>query len=264
MRPLQMIVFIKQVPDTSEVRLDPKTGTLIRDGVPSIINPDDLHALEGALAVKDRRPGSCITVITMGPPQAETALRQALAMGCDRAVLVCDRAAAGSDTWATSQVLAAAARKTGHCDILFAGRQAIDGDTAQVGPQVAEKLGLPQATYVSSVQAGENSVVVRREFEDGCHLLELPMPCMLTAIEALGRPRYPSFPGVYRAYEQEIPVWGIAQLGLDAEETGLEGSPTKVYKTFTPVLERAGVCLKPEDGQGMGDLIKKLLESRAV
>ncbi|NLP30987.1 MAG: electron transfer flavoprotein subunit beta/FixA family protein, partial [Clostridiales bacterium] len=183
---MKIVVCLKQVPDTNEVKIDPKTGTLIREGVPSIINPDDKNALEEALVLKEEN-GAHVTVVSMGPPQAEAALREALAMGADEAILVSDRAFAGADTLATSNALAGALRQLDY-DIIFAGRQAIDGDTAQVGPEIAEHLGLPQVTYVEEVKVNGNELEVRRAWEDGYETLTVKTPVLLTAIKELNEP----------------------------------------------------------------------------
>ena len=186
---MKIVVCIKQVPDTVEVKIDPKTGTLIRDGVPSIINHDDKTGIEAALTLREQ-VGGTVTVVSMGPPQADVALREALAMGCDEAILVSGREFGGSDTYATSGILAAALKKIGY-DLIITGRQAIDGDTAQVGPQIAEKLHVPQVSYVEEIkEATEDYVVVRRQFEDGYHIIKIKTPCLLTAIAELATPRY--------------------------------------------------------------------------
>ncbi|MBR5122521.1 MAG: electron transfer flavoprotein subunit beta/FixA family protein, partial [Anaerotignum sp.] len=199
---MKIVVCIKQVPDTVEVKIDPKTGTLIRDGVPSIINHDDKTGIEAALQLKEQLGGT-VTVVSMGPPQADVALREALAMGCDEAYLVSAREFGGSDTYATSGILAAALKKVGY-DLVITGRQAIDGDTAQVGPQIAEKLTLPQVSYVEEVkEATEEYVVVKRQYEDGYHIVKIKTPCLLTAIAELATPRYMSVRGIVEAYEKE-------------------------------------------------------------
>ncbi|MCX7884968.1 MAG: electron transfer flavoprotein subunit beta/FixA family protein [Caloramator sp.] len=228
---MNILVFIKQVPDTNEVKIDPKTGTLIREGVPSIINPDDKNALEEALKIKESK-GARVTVVTMGPPQAEKALREALSMGADEAVLLTDRAFAGADTWATSLVLAKAAEKIGY-DLIFAGRQAIDGDTAQVGPEIAEHLNIPQITYVEKVEALDGKLIVRRALEDGYEVLSVNMPCLLTCIKELNQPRYMNMYDIFTCYEKEIKVMNIKDLDIESERVGLSGSPTKVKKSFT-------------------------------
>ena len=209
---MKIVVCIKQVPDTVEVKIDPKTGTLIRDGVPSIINPDDKTGIEAALQLKEKMAGSTVTVVSMGPPQADVALREALAMGCDEAILVSGREFGGSDTYATSGILAAAL-KTLEYDVIITGRQAIDGDTAQVGPQIGEKLALPQVSYVEDIQeVAADYLVVRRQFEDGYHIIKIKTPCLLTAIAELAQPRYMSVRGVVEAYEKEIKVLGFEDL----------------------------------------------------
>lgn len=242
---MRIIVCVKQVPDTNEVRIDPVKGTLIRDGVPSIVNPDDKNALEAALALKDQDPKVQVTVLTMGPPQAEDALRECLAMGADEAILLSDRAFAGADTWATSNTLAAAVRKISDYGIIFAGRQAIDGDTAQVGPQLAERLGIAQVTYVQKIEwSGEQTLRVERQLEDGFEVIEVKTPCALTAIKELNKPRYMSVGGIYDAFrEKKITVWTLKDLGLHTGQVGLDASPTQVARSFTPEPKGAGVKL---------------------
>lgn len=236
---MNIIVCIKQVPDTTEVRIDPITGTLIREGVPSIMNPDDKNALEEALALKDSH-GANVTVITMGPPQAEAILREAMAMGADDAVLVSDRAFAGADTLATSHALAATIKKIGKYDIVFAGRQAIDGDTAQVGPEIAEHLGLPQITYVEKVDVIDGGLKVRRAWEDGYEVLNVKTPVLLTAIKELNEPRYMNIGNIFGLFEKEIKVWNVDDINADREKMGLKGSPTKVKKSMTKEAKGAG------------------------
>ena len=200
----KIIVCAKQVPDTNVIKINPKTGTLIRDGVPSILNHADANALEEALKIKDKYPDTYITVVTMGPPQANDLLFECIAMGADEGVLVSDRAVGGSDTWATSNTLEAAIRKIGDFDLIFAGRQAIDGDTAQVGPQIAE-LDLPQVTYVEEFEIADNmkDITVKRQLEDGYELIKLQTPCMLTAIKELNTPRYMSMSGIFADKEMK-------------------------------------------------------------
>ena len=253
---------IKLVPDTVEVKIDPKTGTLIRDGVPSIINHDDKTGIEAALTIREKLGGT-VTVVSMGPPQADVALREALAMGCDEAVLVSAREFGGSDTYATSGIIAAALKQLDY-DLIITGRQAIDGDTAQVGPQIAEKLHLPQVSYVEEVvDAKEEYVVVRRQFEDGYHIVKVKTPCLLTAIAELAEPRYMSVGGVFDAYQKEIRVFGFDLLkdDLELDMIGLKGSPTNVYKSFTKEVKGAGTILNdltPE--QAVEAIVKKLEE----
>lgn len=237
---MKIIVCVKQVPDTNEVKIDPVKGTLIREGVPSILNHDDANALEEALRIKDHDPDTHITVITMGPPQAKETLQECIAMGADDAVLLSDRALGGSDTWATSNAIAAGIRKLGEYDLIFAGRQAIDGDTAQVGPQLAEKLGLPQVTYVQEFSIKGNEIMVKRALETGYEVLKLKTPCLLTAIKELNCPRYMSVRGIYKAAAFDIKVWSAADIGVDLTTVGLEASPTNVLKSFTPAKKGKG------------------------
>ena len=237
----KIVVCVKQVPDTNEIKINPDTGTLIRDGVPSILNYDDANALEEALKVKDRNPDTKITVITMGPPQAKDMLRECLAMGADEAILLSDRALGGSDTWATSNALAAGIRKIKDYDLIFAGRQAIDGDTAQVGPQIAEKLDLTQVTYVRKFDINGNEITVNRALEDGYEVIKLKTPCVLTAIKELNKPRYMSIGGIFKTKDAEIKVWSAADIGVDLTTVGLKASPTNVFKSFTPKPKGKGV-----------------------
>jgi electron transfer flavoprotein beta subunit len=263
----KIIVCAKQVPDTNEIKIDPVTKTLMREGVPSILNHDDANALEEALKIKDKYPDTHITVVSMGPPQAKDMLIECLAMGADEAVLASDRALGGSDTWSTSNAVAAVIDKLEGYDLIFAGRQAIDGDTAQVGPQIAEKLGLPQVTYVSEFEMSPDMkhITVKRALEDGYELIEIETPCMLTAIKELNTPRYMSLSGIFDACKKDIPVMGAAALGVDVEkEVGLDASPTKVYRSFTPAPKGKGEML---EGETEKDLAKSLiigLKSRHV
>jgi electron transfer flavoprotein beta subunit len=240
---MKIVVCVKQVPDTNEIKINPETGTLIREGVPSILNPDDANALEQALQIKDQNPDTKVTVITMGPPQAKEMLQECIAMGADEGILLSDRALGGSDTWATSNAIAAGINKIGEYDIIFAGRQAIDGDTAQVGPQVAEKLGIPQVTYVESFELEGDSILVHRALEDGYEKLRLKTPCLLTAIKELNEPRYMSIRGIIKGANSEIPVWSAADIGVDLTSVGLKASPTNVFKSFTPKPKGAGVAV---------------------
>lgn len=232
---MNIIVCIKQVPDTNEVKIDPVKGTLIREGVPSIINPDDKNALEEALRIKDENENVKVTLLSMGPPQAEVALVEAIAMGADEGILLSDRAFAGSDTWATSTALAAGINYIGNYDIIFCGRQAIDGDTAQVGPQIAEHLGIPQITYVEELNIENGKIKARRALEDGYFIIESEMPALITAIKELNEPRYPSIKGIYEAYKgDKIKVLSAKDIKADVNNIGLDGSPTKVNNSFTP------------------------------
>ena len=264
---MKIVVCIKQVPDTSEVKLDPKTNTLIRDGVPSIINPDDKAGIEAALQLKEK-VGGTVTVISMGPPQADAALREALAMGCDEAILVTDRAFGGADTWATSSTIAAALKKVDY-DIIITGRQAIDGDTAQVGPQIAEHLGIPQVSYAEEiVDAAEGKVVVKRQFEDRYHVIEVKTPCLITALAELATPRYMTVHGIFDAYrEKEVKVWTLEELKdtVDMANIGLKGSPTNVKQSFTKQAKGAGTVLKDASAdEAVKAIIAKLEEKYII
>ncbi len=232
---MHIIVLVKQVPNTSEVRIDPKTGNLIREGVESVLNPEDRHALEGALQIKDQT-GAKVTVVTMGPPQAIEVLCEAIAMGADKGILLSDKAFAGADTWATSTALGLAIKRLGEFDIIFAGRQAIDGDTAQIGPQVAEFLGIPQLTYVSWFELKQDKIIVERRVENGCEKVEAPLPVLLTCLSTLNHPRYPTVAGLLDATSKYAPieVWNASDIGAKAHDVGLSGSLTQVVQTFTP------------------------------
>jgi len=264
----KIIVCAKQVPDTNEIRINPVTKTLIREGVPSILNHDDANALEEALKIKDEFPDTYITVITMGPPQAKDMLIECLAMGADDAILASDRALGGSDTWATSNALAAVIDKLGGCDLLFAGRQAIDGDTAQVGPQIAEKLGIPQVTYVREFKIDQDmkSITVKRALEDGYEVIKIKTPCMLTAIKELNTPRYMTVRGIFDSCKREITTWGAKELGVDPDkEVGLDASPTNVFRSFTPVPKGKGVIIKGDDDKEIADkLLVNLKNKHAI
>lgn len=257
---MKIVVCIKQVPDTTEVKLDPKTGTLIRDGVPSIINPDDKAGLEAALRMKDQY-GAHITVLTMGPPQADIALREAIAMGADRAILLTDRAFAGADTLATSSALAGALRKIDY-DIIVAGRQAIDGDTAQVGPQIAEHLSIPSVTYVEEVrEASADSITVKRAFEDGYHIVKVKTPCLITALKELNESRYMRVVGIFDSFEDgKVETWSVNDIDVDLESLGLKGSPTKVKKSFTKGAKSAGKVFNLTPAESAVIIVDKLEE----
>ena len=262
---MRIIVCVKQVPNTNEIRINPETGTLIRDGVESILNHDDANALEEALRIKDIQPDTEIAVITMGPPQAKEMLQECLAMGADEAILLSDRILGGSDTWATSNALAAGIKKIGNYDIIFTGRQAIDGDTAQVGPQIAEKLGHPQVTYVKEFSLKGDTVTVKRALEDGYEVLKLKKPCVLTAIKELNNPRYMSVSGVYKAVKSEVKVWSAADIGASQEIVGLKASPTNVFRSFTPKPKGKGIVVEGDTPKELaGNLLKDLKEKHIV
>ncbi len=262
---MKIIVCIKQVPDTTEIRIDPVKGTRMRDGVPSILNPDDANALEAALQIKDEYPGTVVDVVTMGPQQASYALRECLAMGADDAYLLSSRAFGGADTCSTSTTLAYGIKKIGDYDFIFAGRQAIDGDTAQVGPQLAQRLGLPAATYVQNIrEIRENSVILERQLEDGYEVLEIQRPCVLTAVRELNRPRYMSVIGIEKAYEKEITVWDERDLDIRPQDCGHSASPTKVFRSFTPPPKGKGEMLAGTVNEMAQSLVSKLMEKHVL
>ena len=256
---MNIVVCIKQVPDTTEIKLDPVKGTLIREGIPSIMNPDDKGGLEFALRLKDKY-GANVTVITMGPPQAEAILREALAMGVDRAILLTDRKFGGADTLATSRTIASALRKLDH-DIIITGRQAIDGDTAQVGPQVAEHLDLPQVSYAEDLEFdGKNTFTVKKADEDGYQIVEVDAPVLVTALASGVKPRYMSVKGIVEAYDRPIETWTFNDVEVDPSEIGLSGSPTRVAKSFAKGLKAPGQLHEVEPEEAVDIIINKLKE----
>ena len=255
---MKIIVCIKQVPNTTEIKIDPVTNTLKRDGVPSIINPDDRTAIEVALQLKEKN-GAEVTVLTMGPTQAEKALREALAMGCDNAYLLTDRAFAGSDTLATSTIIASAIKKLG-ADLVLCGRQAIDGDTAQVGPQIAEHLDIPQITYVSAVDYDNEreTLVVKRQFEDRYQTLEVKGMCLLTILSTLCTPRYMNIWDMVAQDQKEIGIITFADLELDKAHIGLGGSPTKVKSTATKQFDKTSEILELDPASAARAIVDNL------
>lgn len=256
---MKIVVCIKQVPDTTEIKLDPVTGTLIRDGVPSIMNPDDKGGLEFALQLKDQY-GAHVTVVTMGPPQAEAILREAYAMGVDRAILLSDRKFGGADTLATSNTIAAALRALDF-DLVITGRQAIDGDTAQVGPQIAEHLDLPQVTYAEELKFdGQKTFTVKKSMEEGHQIVEVDAPCVITALASGVKPRYMSVRGIVEAYDHEIETWNYSNITVDEKKIGLNGSPTRVFKSFTKGVKAAGQIYEVEPAEAVDIIINKLKE----
>ncbi|MBW2064444.1 MAG: electron transfer flavoprotein subunit beta/FixA family protein [Deltaproteobacteria bacterium] len=263
---MDIIVLIKQVPDTTEVKLDPKTGTLIREGVESIINPDDLHALESAISIKETLGGR-ITVLSMGPAQAIDAISEAIGMGADEGILLTDKAFAGADTWATSYTLGKAIEKLGSYDLVLCGRQAIDGDTAQIGPQVADFLGVPQVTYVFGIEEIEKGkVVVKRRLEDGFEVVECPLPGLLTMTNEMNTPRYPLVGRLIDSCKEKAPikVWNAADIGVKTSEVGLEGSLTHVIRTFSPKQKREGEIIKGDTKEAVETLLDKIREKKLL
>lgn len=246
---MNIIVCIKQVPNTTDVKIDPVTNTLIRDGVESVINPFDAYAIEEAVRLKERFGGK-VTVVTMGPPQAESALKEAISLGCDEAVLVSDRKFAGSDTWATSYTLSCAIRKVGDFDVILCGKQASDGDTAQVGPGISTHLDIPQVTYVKKIEEiTDGKAKVERMTEEGYDIIETPLPCLLTVVKEINSPRLPSLKGMMRAKSAQIIKWTAADVDCDPKSIGLDGSPTRVVKIFTPPPRKGGEMIKGDTAQ---------------
>ena len=273
---MRILVPIKQVPETNAVRMDEQTGTMIREGVEAIVNPLDLYAIELAIRLREAHSGEVVAV-SMGPPKAAAALREAVAMGCDAGILVSDKAFAGSDTWATSYVLAAAVRRiVGSTDVppprgvppvagspylIICGERATDGDTGQVGPGIASFLDLPVATYVSRVdELHESSCRVHRLVEDGYEILDVELPALLTVVKEVADPRLPTLRGKQRSRRMEIPTWGAGELDVEPGKLGLDGSPTRVVKIFRPTVARECIKLRPADERGLNDAADQLVE----
>lgn len=261
---MKIAVCIKQVPDTTDVKIDPETNTLIRKGVESIINPYDLHALETALRLKDNYGGEVI-VFSMGPPQAEKSLKKAIALGADETILLSDRAFAGADTLATSYTLARGIKRKGDIDLIICGKQAIDGDTAQVGPGIAEHLQIPHATYIKKIrEKKENKIILEREFEKGYEIIEMELPGVITVLKKINEPRLPSIRGILRSRKVNVPIWGADDLELDETQIGLDGSPTQVVNISTPDLETKGEIFTGDPQKQIDNLLNDLLEKQIL
>lgn len=261
---MKIVVCVKQVPDTKGgVKFNPD-GTLDRGAMLTIMNPDDKAGLEAALTIKDQYDDVEVTVVTMGLPKAEEVLREAMAMGADKGILVTDRVLGGADTWATSTTIAGALRNIDY-DLIITGRQAIDGDTAQVGPQIAEHLGLPVISYAQEIKIDGDSVVVKRQYDDGYHMLKVQMPCLITALAELNEPRYMTPGGIFDAYDAEITTWGRADLkDVDDSNLGLNGSPTKIAKASDKVRKGAGEKVVPDSPEDAAKLIVDKLLSKHI
>lgn len=256
---MKIVVCIKQVPNTTEIKLDPVKGTLIRDGVQSIMNPDDKGGLEMALQLKDKY-GAHVTVITMGPTQADYILREAYAMGADRAIHLTDRKFAGADTLATSNALAGAIRTLDY-DLIISGRQAIDGDTAQVGPQIAEHLNLPQVTYAEDIKYdNKKTFTIKKSTEEGYQVVEVESPCLITVLASANKPRYMSVKGIVGVYSRPVDIWGYENIDVDESKLGLNGSPTRVKKSFTKGVKASGEVFEAEPAEAANIIITKLKE----
>lgn len=260
---MKIVVCIKQVPDTSEVRINPETNTLMRDGVPSIINPFDLHAIEAGLQIREQSGGT-VTVMTMGPPQAETSLREAISMGVDQAVLISDRAFAGSDTWATAYVLAKAIEHVG-ADIILCGKQAIDGDTAQVGPEIAEFLNIPHVAYVRKItETTAERIVLQRLMDDGSDVVESSLPVLLTVVRELNVPRMPSLKGKMAAKKAEIKKLAAFDIKAEEKNLGLKGSPTQVRNIFAPEKKKDRRIIEGTSEEKVDALVAELARLKCL
>ncbi len=256
---MRIVVCIKQVPDAREVRLDPKTNTLSREGVASIMNPYDRHALEAGVCLKEQHGGE-VVAITMGPPQAKAVLEQAVACGADRGVLISDRAFAGADTWATSYVLERAIRHLGGADVILCGKQAIDGDTAQVGPGVATRLDIPFVTCVQKVrESAVDVLVVERMMDDGFDVLKVRLPVLLTVVKDINTPRVPSLKGKMKAKKSSFPVLSAEDIDAESSCIGLPGSPTQVARVFPPQPRKEGAILTGNLDEQIEQLVDGLL-----
>lgn len=263
---MNIIVLIKQVPDTSEIKIDPETNRLMRAGVPSIINPVDKNAIEAAVQYKEEYGGK-VVVLSMGPSQAKKALKESLALGADEAYLVTDRLFGGSDTYATSYILSEAIKKIGDFDIIFAGQQAIDGDTGQTGPSTAQHLGISRLTYVVDVSLeGEDTVIVKREVEEGIEVIASKKPLLCTVTKAINKPRYATIKSILAANQAEIGEITAADLGeIDKNKIGLKGSPTRVKKTFTPDISKNGEIISADTAEEAAEkLVDKLLAKNVL
>ena len=255
---MNIIVCIKQVPDTSNVGINPETNTLIREGVVSIVNPSDMHAIEEAVRMKERMGGT-VTALSMGPPQAEAVLREAISMGADTGILLSDRAFGGSDTWATSYTLAMAIKKIGDYGMIICGKHTSDGDTGQVGPGIAMHLDLPQVTYVHQInEVDDQHIVVERTLEGGAEVIDCQLPCLLTVIKELNDPRLPSLRGKMSAKKAEIETWNAEDVGCDASCIGLDGSPTKVSAVYALPERECGQILEGDPEEMVKELVSKL------
>ncbi len=261
---MNIIVCLKQVPGTTEVRIDPDTNTLIRQGIKNIVNPFDTYALEEGVRLRERYGGK-VTAITMGPPQAEEMLREAISTGSDEAILISDPAFAGSDTLATSYTLANAINKIQDYDLVICGRQTVDGDTGQVGPELAEMLAIPFAAYVSKVEEIENDCMrVERMVEDGHEVVEISLPAVITVVKEINVPRLPSLRGLARAKTAAIPTWTAGELGVDKSKIGLSGSATRVIRVFFPRRVHHGEMLEGDPESQVESLVDKLRESKII
>jgi len=261
---MNIIVLVKQVPDASEVKINRETNTLIRDGVPSIINPFDMYALEEALRLREQHGGK-VTAVTMGPPQAAEALKEAVALGVDDVVLLSDRSFAGADTWATSYALSKGIKKIGNYDLVIAGKQAIDGDTAQVGPETADMLGIPFVAYIRKIEKVEsNKMTAERMMDEGFDVVETSLPAVITVVKEINQPRLPSLKGKMKAKSLKVTAWSAQDIGADPNLCGLKGSPTKVVKIFPPTPRGQREILSGTIEDQVAVVAKKLKEQSLI
>jgi electron transfer flavoprotein beta subunit len=257
---MNIVVCIKQVPGTTDIKIDPETNTLVREGVESIINPFDTYALEEGVRLRERYGGK-VTAISMGPPQAEAALRETISLGADEAILLSDRAFAGSDTWSTSYVLSKAISRMDDCDLIICGRQTLDGDTGQVGPELSEMLGIPFVAYVSKVEEVEGgNIRVQRMVEEGYETIEATLPAAITVVKEINVPRVPSLRGSMKSRMARIPIWTAEDIGAEAEKAGLQGSPTRVVKIFFPQRTHKSEMLQGSPQEQVDQLVERLEE----
>lgn len=261
---MNIIVCIKQVPGTTEVKINPETNTLVREGIKNVINPFDTYALEEGIRLKERFGGK-VTVLCMGPPQADESLKEAISLGADEAILLSDKAFAGADTWATAFTLAAAVKKIGQFDIIICGKQTLDGDTGQVGPELCEMLGIPFVGYVSKIEeiAG-GKMKVQRLIEDGHEIIESPIPAVISVTKEINVPRLPSLRGIMKAKNANITVWKAVDMGVDANQVGLAGSSTKVIKIFFPKRVSKAEVITGEPESQVERLMSRLKEAGLV
>jgi len=261
---MNIIVLVKQVPDTSEVKINRETNTLIRDGVPSIINPFDMYAIEEALRLREQHGGT-VTALTMGPPQAAEALKSAVAMGVDQVVLLSDRGFAGADTWATSYAIAQGIKKIGTYDLVIAGKQAIDGDTAQVGPETADMLGIPFVAYIRKIEKVEKTkMVAERMMDEGYDVVETSLPALITVVKEINQPRLPSLKGKMKAKSLKVTSWTAQDIDADLNRCGLKGSPTKVVKIFPPAPRGQREILSGSIEEQVATVAKKVKEQSLI
>ena len=262
---MRIIVCVKQVPDPEQAKMDKEKGTVVREGVPLIVNPFDLYAVEEALRIKERVGDVEVVAISMGPPQAEEALREVIAMGVDTAYLISDRAFAGADTLATSYTLSRAIEWIGDYDLIICGKQAIDGDTAQVGPGIAAHLDLPQITYVRKIEEiKEGYIRAERMVEDGYYVVEAPLPCVITVVKEINEPRLPTLKGKLRAKKAEIPVLTPDRINADPDKIGVSGSPTEVIEIYSPEIKKEGRIYQAEEIEKAVEDMIEILKKKGV